>query len=109
MRRGGDARDAAGQGCLHSGGSQHGQHIATVRAALQRAKDSRALFGADEAAQLLVVFHVCLLVVRGGYQSPTRAGSPLMSRISAKLNASLGLGSCPRLTNTLFTMPRSCA
>ena len=52
--RDGDARDAAGQGCLHSGGSQHGQHVATVRAALERAEDSRALLRAYQATQLLV-------------------------------------------------------
>jgi hypothetical protein len=58
----GKAGDAAGQGRLHAAGRQHGQYIAPARAALQRTQDACALFGADQAVQLLVICHGFLLV-----------------------------------------------
>jgi hypothetical protein len=54
-------RQAAGQGGLHAAGHQHGQHVAAAGTALQGAEDSRALFGADQAVEILGCGHAFLL------------------------------------------------
>jgi hypothetical protein len=61
MCRGGQRRDAARERGLHAAGHQHRQHVAAGGAALQLAHQARAFLWADQAVEILVLVHGCLL------------------------------------------------